>query len=156
MKNKKGYRPACPCLSGRQAVGRQLAIGNVILLVLLLAGCGAPTTDLTGVQVLYSGPAYGDFIEIAASIKQCMHSDIETLPTLTIVSGNFRCNTPGGWVEDAWGCYAWGEVTVSLPRLELTHGQAWAHELTHFYGDLSEGNGCGNFWYSGFDWQRGK
>lgn len=118
---------------------------------LALFACGEPIVDLNGAHLLYSGPPNVEMVDISNIVRECMKSEDMRLPIVHIVSDNFKCRTEKGWV-DTWGCYDPNDdtVTLSLPFLLRTNGQSWAHELTHFYGDKSEGNDCGNVWYSGF------
>ena len=109
----------------------------VILLSLLTWGCGSES-GITGINVTWQGYPYGDFLIIQQMVKDCMGTDKEGSPYIRLVDNHFDC-----YGVDAVGCFD-GSVTMWEAKLLSSKGNLWAHELTHFYGESSQGNHCGN------------
>ena len=132
-------------------------LGSALVLVLALAplsgsaGCDgeAGPARVDPDHVVYEGEAYGDFVVLAQAVRECMQSEVQTLPRIVLVDELFDCYTRRGW-QQALGCTGEGESVMVAPVVVQSRGALWSHELTHYFGGKAEGDPCGALALEGF------
>ncbi len=133
---------------------RRVAVNPALLALLALTGsCLQQDRPFRNAIVLYEGEPYGDLIVLAEHVRQCMHSDKQTLPRVVLAERIFDCYTSAGW-KQVYGCTSKDFIVIVAPVAEQSQGELWSHELTHYFGAQAEDDPCGVLTLDGFSLQR--